>query len=267
MNSPILAIEDLHVSLKTSQGLQPILHGVDFAINHGESFALIGGSGSGKSVTVQSVLQLLGPAGLITQGAIRFQNEPLHTKTMKEMQKVRGKKIGMIFQDPMTSLNPTLSVGWQIAEAIRVHEPLSSHAARLRAIELMRHVGIADAEQRYQSYPFQLSGGMRQRIMIAIALACNPSLLIADEPTTALDATIQAQILELLKRIRQERGMSLLLITHDLGVVAALCDRAAVMDRGKIVETDTVENIFSAPRHPCTKALLEAKRRKFVREQ
>jgi ABC-type dipeptide/oligopeptide/nickel transport system ATPase component len=253
----ILEIEDLHVSLKTAQGLQPILHGVHFAIDQGEAFALIGGSGSGKTITAQSILQLLGHSGVVTKGQILFEKEPLHTKTMKEMRTIRGKKIGMVFQDPMTSLNPTLSVGWQIAEAVRVHEPLSARAARLRALELMKHVGITDAAQRYHAHPFQLSGGMRQRILIAIALACRPTLLIADEPTTALDATIQAQILELLRQICKETGMSLLLITHDLGVVASLCDRAAVMDRGKIVEIDTVENLFKAPKHPTTIALFK----------
>jgi oligopeptide transport system ATP-binding protein len=258
-SASILDIEDLHVAFKTRHGLQPVLCGVNLTINHGEALALVGESGSGKSVTAQAILQLLGHAGVITKGKIFFDHEPLHTKTVKEMQKIRGKKIGMVFQDPMTSLNPTLSVGWQIAEMLVVHEQLSKRAARLGAIELMQRVGIGDAAQRYGSYPFQLSGGMRQRILIAIALACRPTLLIADEPTTALDVTIQAQILELLRGIQQETGMSLLLITHDLGIVASVCDRAAVMNGGKIVETQTVDNLFQSPQHPYTLALLEAK--------
>lgn len=262
----ILSIKDLHVSFKSDHGLLPVLCGVDLDIHRGEALALVGESGSGKSVTAQAILQLLGRSGIHTKGEIFFEDAPLHTKSQKEMEAVRGKKIGMIYQDPMTSLNPTLTIGWQIAEMLRVHDGVSRKAARLGAIELLKRVGIADAEHRYDAYPFQLSGGMRQRVLIAMALACRPTLLIADEPTTALDVTIQAQILELLRQVQQEMGMTLLLITHDLAIVASLCDRIAVMNGGKIVEFNTVDNIFYSPQHPYTMALLEAKRQGAVNE-
>lgn len=255
--SPILSINDLHVSFHCDQGFLPILCGVDLTVNRGESVALVGESGSGKSVTAQAILQLLGSAGKITQGEILFDGIPLHTKRQKEMQHIRGKRIGMIFQDPMTSLNPTLSIGWQIAEMLVIHDGASKRLAQLGAIELLARVGINDAAYRYHSYPFQLSGGMRQRALIAMALACRPALLIADEPTTALDVTVQAQILDLLKTIQQEMGMSLLLITHDLAIVASICDRAAVMNGGRIIETNTVDQLFYAPQHAYTCALLE----------
>lgn len=262
----ILTIHDLHVSYRTHSYLQPVLCGVNLEIYAGEALALVGESGSGKSVTAQAILNLLGPNGVIIQGQVFFEGTALHIKSSKEMEAIRGKRIGMIFQDPMTSLNPTLSIGKQIAEMLIVHEQLPKAAARHRAIELLKRVGIADAAHRYDAYPFQLSGGMRQRVLIAMALSCQPALLIADEPTTALDVTIQAQILELLRQIQQETGMSLLLITHDLAIVASLCDRAAVMNGGKIVETNTVEKLFSAPVHPYTCALLEAKRGAFIYE-
>lgn len=255
----ILNIEDLHVSFKRNQLLHPVLFGINLDIYAGESVALVGESGSGKSVTAQAILQLLGNAGVITSGQIYFENELLQSKSQKEMTGIRGKKIGMIFQDPMTSLNPTLSIGWQIAEMLIVHQHLSPHAARLQAIALLKRVGIPDASQRYHAYPFELSGGMCQRVLIAIALSCQPTLLIADEPTTALDVTLQAQILQLLKEIRQETRMSLLLISHDLAIVASLCDRAAVMENGKIVEMNAVEKLFGNPQHPYTRRLLDAK--------
>ncbi|HEV8052330.1 MAG TPA: ABC transporter ATP-binding protein [Parachlamydiaceae bacterium] len=256
----ILSINDLHVSFNTDRGLQPVLCGVELMMYEGESLALVGESGSGKSVTAQAILQMLGRSGVRTKGEIFFDGAPLHSKSQKEMEAVRGKKIGMIHQDPMTSLNPTLSIGWQIAEMLIVHDRVSRSAARLGAIELLKRVGIADATSRYDAYPFQLSGGMRQRVLIAMALSCQPKLLIADEPTTALDVTIQAQILELLRQIQQETGMSLLLITQDLAIVASLCDRVAVMNNGRIVEINTVDNLFYSPQHPYTTALLEAKK-------
>jgi len=259
-STPILQLDDLHVSFKVHQGLQPILCGVNLTLYPGEALALVGESGSGKSVTAQAILQLLDHAGTITKGCISFEGEPLLTKNYKEMQAIRGKKIGMVFQDPMTSLNPTLSVGWQIAEMLVVHNRLSRRAAKYEAMALLEQVGIADAAQRYYAYPFQLSGGMRQRVLIAMALSCNPSFLIADEPTTALDVTIQAQILELLRTLQQERGMSLLLITHDLAIVASLCDRVAVLNGGKIIEVNSVENLFHMPQHPYTCALINGKR-------
>jgi oligopeptide transport system ATP-binding protein len=235
----------------------PILCGVDLTINRGESLALVGESGSGKSVTAQAILQLLGHAGKITQGEIIFDNIPLHTKSQREMQQIRGKKIGMIFQDPMTSLNPTLPIGWQIAEMLVVHDGVSKRLAQAGAIELLTRVGISDAAHRYHSYPFHLSGGMRQRALIAMALSCRPELLIADEPTTALDVTVQAQILDLLKTVQQEMGMSLLLITHDLAIVASICDRAAVMNGGRILETNSVDQLFYSPQHAYTCALID----------
>ena len=257
LKPPILIIEDLHVSFRSHQGLHPILCGVDLTLYKGETLALVGESGSGKSVTAQAILQLLGNSGVITNGQIIFENEALHTKTQKEMQAVRGKKIGMIFQDPMTALNPTLTVGHQIAEMLTIHDNLPKREAKLKTIELLSRVGIPDPIRRYDTYPFEMSGGMRQRVLIAMALSCNPCLLIADEPTTALDVTIQAQILDLLRDIQQETGMSLLLITHDLAIVASLCDRAAVMNGGRIVETNTVDQLFNHPQHPYTYALLE----------
>lgn len=260
--NPLLKLRNLHVSFLTAQGTLPVLHGISLEIAPGEAFALIGESGSGKSVTAQAVMQLLGTGGRITSGEILFHNESLHNKTSRQMQGVRGKKIGMVFQDPMTSLNPTLLVGRQITESLMYHDGLSAAAARKQAIELLAHVGIADPAARFNDYPFQLSGGMRQRVMIAMAIACKPLLLIADEPTTALDVTVQAQILELLSKTKREIGMSVLLITHDLGVVASICDRAAVMRRGAIVETGDVASLLLKPNHPYTRSLLAARQDK-----
>lgn len=255
---PLLTISDLHLHIATSQGTQPILNGVDLQLNPGEAIALVGESGSGKSVTAQAIMRLLSNPCCITKGEILFHGEQLLEKTNKQMQQIRGKKIGMIFQDHMTSLNPTLSIGWQIAESIIFHEGISHSAAKKRSIELLELVGISDPQKRYKAYPFQLSGGMRQRVMIAIALACHPDLLIADEPTTALDVTVQAEILDLLHHLRKLKGMALLLITHDLGVVASTCQRVAVMYKGVIVETRITEDLFIDPQHPYTQKLLLA---------
>lgn len=257
--SPLLQLRNLHVSFSSPQGSLPILHGISLEIAKGEAFALVGESGSGKSVTAQAIMQLLGAGGRITSGEIWFNGESLHHKTSRQMQQIRGKKIGMVFQDPMTSLNPTLRIGRQIAESLILHENLSAAVARRQVIELLSHVGVADPNVRFDDYPFQLSGGMRQRVMIAMAIACKPLLLIADEPTTALDVTVQAQILELLRKTKQETGMGLLLITHDLGVVASLCDRAAVMRRGCIVETGTIDKLLLKPYHPYTRSLIAAR--------
>lgn len=256
--SPLLEIQNLHLSFATDYGISRVLCGVDLSIAPGETLALVGESGSGKSMTAQAILQLFGPSASITEGTIHFKEKPLHNKTAKEMRAIRGKEIGMIFQDPLHALNPTLTVGTQISETLRLHKQLSRQEARRETISLLQQVGIADAVQRYDAYPFQLSGGMRQRVCIAMAIACRPALLIADEPTTALDATIQSQILQLLKQVQKESGMSLLLITHDLGVVASLCDRAAVMNRGKIVEVGSVDEIFYAPKHPYTQTLIKS---------
>lgn len=256
--TPLLTISDLHLNFNTVRGPQSILCGVDLQIGKGESLGLVGESGCGKSVTAQAIMGLLGPSSCITNGEIVFQDEKIHAKTNREMQEVRGKKIGMVFQDPMTSLNPTLTIGWQIAESLVYHEGYTHRDARKRAIELLELVDISDPETRYSAYPFQLSGGMRQRVMIAMALACNPALLIADEPTTALDVTVQAEILDLIQRVREKTGMALLLITHDLGIVAGTCDRMAVMHKGTIVETAIVETLFASPQHPYTRTLLSA---------
>jgi oligopeptide transport system ATP-binding protein len=256
---PVLKIADLHVNF----GTLPVLEGVSLDVAQGEILALVGESGSGKSVTAQTILRLIEPQGYIKKGEIWLDGEPIHRKSCEEMRYIRGKKAGMIFQDPLTSLNPTLTAGWQITEAVLQHENISTSMAKRRALELLDLVGIADPSSRYHAYPFQLSGGMRQRIMIAIALACAPLLLIADEPTTALDVTVQAQILDLLKRIRRETEMSLLVITHDLGVVANFCDRAAVMCKGRIVETADVHSLLSSPKHEYSKSLIEASKDKY----
>jgi len=256
---PLLKVSDIAIDFSTENGIQRVVHSVNFELNCGEVLGLVGESGSGKSVTAQAILKLLGSAGTLTHGEIWFDGEPLHKKSQKEMQRIRGNKIGMIFQDPMTSLNPTLRVGSQIAESLIYHENLSWKDAKRQTLELLELVGIADPSARFEAYPFQLSGGMRQRIMIAMALACNPLLLIADEPTTALDVTVQAQILELLKSFRKSSQMAMLLITHDLGIVAGICDRVAVMQKGIVVETADVDTLFISPQHPYTRELLAAR--------
>lgn len=258
--TPLLIIEDLYVSFATGKTQVPVLCGVDLLIHRGETVGLLGESGSGKSVTALAVLGLLGAAGRITNGLIDFDGTPLHYASASEFQKIRGKRIGMIFQDPGRSLNPTLSIGYQLSEILKLHTGLNSTQAKAKTIELLSRVGIADPQSRVDAYPFQLSGGMCQRVAIAMALACGPDLLIADEPTTALDVTVQAQILSLLKDIQSEYGTGILLITHDLGVVAAICDRVSVMNGGKIVEDATVDALFNEPQHPYSYALLQAKR-------
>jgi len=261
--SPLLIIRDLHVVFSSAQGPLKVVHGLNLELNRGEILGIVGQSGSGKSVTAQAVVQLLGNTGQITQGEIWFDGECISSKSQSQMLSIRGKKIGMVFQDPMTALNPTLSIGWQLSETLVYHERLSHRQARHRAMEILDSVGIAEPEMRYDAYPFQLSGGMRQRIMIAIAIACKPKLIIADEPTTALDVTIQAQILELLQKSCREADMSLLLITHDLGIVASICDRAAVMHNGTIIETNLVESLFASPIQPYTRSLLAAQRNDY----
>ena len=228
-------------------------------MKEGEAVAIVGESGSGKSVTAQAIMRLIPtPPGEFKSGSILFDGQDLATLSEKEMQKVRGNKIGMIFQDPMTSLNPTMTIGMQIMEGLMRHQRMKKSAAKARAIELLSMVGISNPDTRIKQYPHQMSGGMRQRVMIAMALACNPSLLIADEPTTALDVTIQAQILHLMKQLQQQTGTSIILITHDLGIVVDLCDRVIVMYAGQIVETGTIREIFYNPQHPYTKGLLKS---------
>jgi oligopeptide transport system ATP-binding protein len=255
----ILDVRDLCVSFDAYGGEVQAVRGVSFAVREGEAVAIVGESGSGKSVTAQSIMRLIPtPPGRFKGGSILFDGRDLATLSEKEMQKVRGNKIGMIFQDPMTSLNPTMTVGNQIMEGIMRHQRLRRSAAKARAIELLSMVGISNPETRIRQYPHEMSGGMRQRVMIAMALACNPSLLIADEPTTALDVTIQAQILHLMKQLQQQTGTSIILITHDLGIVVDLCDRVIVMYAGQIVETGTIREIFYNPQHPYTKGLLKS---------
>lgn len=257
--SPLLKIQNLHVEFHSMDGMFHAVRGVDLEIGVGETIALVGESGCGKSVTAQAILQLLGSNGKITKGEIWLDKLLLSSFNQRQMREVRGKKIGMVFQDSMASLNPTMTIGRQIAEGLLYHENLSKKTARERTLDLLNQVGISDPVVRYGSYPFQLSGGMRQRIAIAMALACQPLLLIADEPTTALDVTVQAQILELMKKLCGDAGMSLLLITHDLGVVAGMCDRVAVMHEGKVIEAADVDTLFYQPKNDYTKKLLEAK--------
>ncbi|WCK55567.1 ABC transporter ATP-binding protein [Aneurinibacillus sp. Ricciae_BoGa-3] len=254
---PLLQVKDLHVSFSTYGGDVKAVRGVNFTLNQGETLAIVGESGCGKSVTARSIMRLIPPHnGRITKGQVIFKGEDLVDLEEREMRNIRGSEISMIFQDAMTALNPTISIGKQITEGIIRHQKVSSGEARKQAIEILHLVGIANPEQRLKQYLYQFSGGMRQRIMIAIALVCKPSVLIADEPTTALDVTIQAQILELFKDIQRKTGVSIIIITHDLGVVAKMADRVNVMYAGKVVETGTVQDIFRNPQHPYTKGLL-----------
>lgn len=255
----ILKVEDLQISFLTNDKEFEAVRGISFEVKKGETLGIVGESGSGKSVTARSIMRLLpSPPSFMKSGSIEFLGEPLHTKTEKEMEGIRGRDISMIFQDPMTSLNPTIRIGVQIAESLIKHQKLSKKEGKAQAIELLKLVGIKNSEERFKQYPHEFSGGMRQRVMIAIALACKPTLLIADEPTTALDVTIQAQILNLMKDMQKRFGTSIILITHDLGVVAGMCDRVAVMKNGEIVETGTTEEIFANPQHDYTKKLLNA---------
>lgn len=255
----ILEVKDLNISFHTFAGEVKAIRGVNFHLNKGETLAIVGESGSGKSVTTKSIMRLLPESNSeIKNGEIFFDGKDLTKLSEREMQKIRGKDISMIFQDPMTSLNPTMTIGKQIMEPIIKHQNMSKSSARERAIELLRLVGIPKAEERFKQYPHQFSGGMRQRVVIAIALACNPKVLIADEPTTALDVTIQAQILELMKDLQKKIETSIIFITHDLGVVANVADRVAVMYGGRIVEIGTVDEIFYNPKHPYTWGLISS---------
>lgn len=255
--SHLLEVEHLKVTFPTYGGEVQAVRDVSFYVDQGEVVAIVGESGSGKTVTVQTIMGLI-PAKNIKDGNVRFNGKEILHLSKKEMRKLKGSEIGMVFQDPMTSLNPTMKIGKQIAEGIRKHQKLSKAEAKQKAIELLRLVGIPNAEERYHQYPHEFSGGMRQRVVIAIALACNPKLLIADEPTTALDVTIQAQILDLMKDLQKKMGMSIILITHDLGVVAEMAQRVIVMYGGTVVETGTVFDIFENPKHPYTWGLLRS---------
>ncbi|GAB6109850.1 ABC transporter ATP-binding protein [Fusibacter bizertensis] len=256
MKEKILDVKDLCVNFKTHNGNIEAIRGTSFELYKGETLAIVGESGSGKSVTTKVLMGILAKNGEIACGEALYNGVDLCKLTKKQFVSYRGREIAMIFQDPMTSLNPTMTVGKQIREAVLEHTKLKRHDAKLRTLELIELVGITNPEERYRQYPHQLSGGMRQRIVIAIALACEPKILIADEPTTALDVTIQSQILELIKSLQKQIGLSIIFITHDLGVVANMADRVAVMYAGKIVEYGTVEEIFMAPAQPYTWGLL-----------
>ncbi|HEY0047854.1 MAG TPA: ABC transporter ATP-binding protein [Pyrinomonadaceae bacterium] len=256
--SHLLEVQNLQTHFPTRAGLVKAVNDVSFYIDEGELLGLVGESGCGKSITALSVMRLIAPPGKIVGGTIKFKGEELTTASVERLRQIRGNDIAMIFQDPMTSLNPVYTVGEQIAEALRLHRNLNKKQAWEAAIASMKEVSIPDPARRVNDYPHQLSGGMRQRVMIAMALACDPELLIADEPTTALDVTIQAQILELLDNLRKTRKLAVLLITHDLGVVAEVADRVAVMYTGKIVEESGVEEIFRQPKHPYTQGLLRS---------
>jgi peptide/nickel transport system ATP-binding protein/oligopeptide transport system ATP-binding protein len=253
----LLEIRDLRVSFAGEGGELPAVRGVSLRVGRGETLALVGESGCGKSVTALALMRLLDPNARVS-GSLRFRGEELAALDDAGMRRIRGAEIGMIFQEPMTSLNPVFRIGDQIGEVLELHRGLDRAAARGAAIELLTRVRIPDPERRAEQFPHELSGGMKQRVMIAMALACDPALLIADEPTTALDVTIQAQILELLRALRQDAGMAILLITHDLGVVAQFADRVAVMYAGEIVEEGAVRELFRRPLHPYTRALLRA---------
>ena len=256
--APVLQVNNLRTRFKTRSGDVHAINGVSFDLQPGELLGVVGESGSGKSVTMMSLLGLLpSPPALVSADSVQFEGLDLLRCTPTQLRAIRGAKIGFIFQDPMTSLNPVFSVGYQIMEPLRKHMRMDKAAARQRAQELLELVGIPDAQRRLKDYPHQFSGGMRQRVMIAIALACNPKVLIADEPTTALDVTIQAQILELVRELRHKLGMAIVYITHDLGVVAGIADRAMVMYGGQIVEMAPVAELFERPAHPYTRGLLK----------
>jgi oligopeptide/dipeptide ABC transporter ATP-binding protein len=257
MTGSLLRVSNLRTYFDGSEGIVRAVDGVDFEIDRGKVLGVVGESGCGKSITALSILRLVpSPPGKIVSGEIFFKNRDLLKLSDAEMRSVRGKQIAMVFQEPMTSLNPVLSVGEQIGEMLRLHLKLSRRAALERAAEMLDRVGIPSPRQRVKDYPHQLSGGMRQRVMIAMAISCEPDLIIADEPTTALDVTIQAQILSLLARLREQMGLALILITHDLGIIAEVADEVAVMYAGKIIERTSTLSLFEDPRHPYTKGLL-----------
>ncbi|MEH7306632.1 ABC transporter ATP-binding protein [Neobacillus drentensis] len=255
----LLDVKNLEVNFKTYGGEVQAVRNVSFHVDKGEIVAIVGESGSGKSVTVQTIMGLIPtPPGKVKNGEILFENQDLLKLSKRDLQKIKGSKISMVFQDPMTSLNPTMKIGKQIEEGLIFHQKLSKSEAKKRAIEMIRLVGIPNPEERYSQYPHEFSGGMRQRAMIAIALSCNPALLIADEPTTALDVTIQAQVLDLMKDLKEKMNTAIILITHDLGVVAETAERVIVMYAGMMVESATVQELFENPKHPYTWGLMES---------
>ena len=257
MDDILLQAENLRTYFKTEDGLVKAVNGIDLAVRRGQTIGLVGESGCGKSVTALSIMRLIpDPPGRIVSGSINFEGQDLMRLSEADMRRIRGNAISMIFQEPMTSLNPIHRVGTQVIEAIRLHQGVSQKEALSRTVAMFARVGIADPEQRVRDYPYQLSGGMRQRVMIAMALSCNPKLIIADEPTTALDVTIQAQILKLMNRLKEDFAVSVMLITHDLGVVAEMAEQVAVMYAGRIVEWARVRPIFADPKHPYTQGLM-----------
>ncbi len=256
MPEPLLEVRDLHVSFRTESGVVRAVDGLSLSIALGEVVGIVGESGSGKTVSMMAVMRLIRDPNAIVEGQVLLRGRDLGQLSQREMRGVRGGEIAMIFQDPMTALTPVYTVGWQIAEQLRAHERMSKRQARDRTIELLAEVGISNPSRRIDDYPHEFSGGMRQRVMIAMALSCNPSLLIADEPTTALDVTIQAQILELMKKLQRDYGSSILLITHDMGVVSELAERVVVMYAGSVVEEGSKAAVFRDPQHPYTWGLL-----------
>ena len=254
----VLEVKDLHTSFFTDAGEVKAVNGISFNLEPGKTLGIVGESGSGKSVTAYSIMQILAQTGRITSGEVLFKGEDITKYSEKEMQKFRGSKCSIIFQDPMTSLNPVFTVGYQLEEAIMLHTNKNRAQAKERAIELLKLVGVNDPEKRLKQYPHEHSGGMRQRDMIAMALACEPDILIADEPTTALDVTIQAQILELMQDLQKKLGMAIIMVTHDLGVIASMCDEILVMYGGRVCERGTADDIFYSPAHEYTKGLLRS---------
>ena len=256
--APLLDVRDLHVSFRTEAGVVRAVDGLSLSIGYGDVLGIVGESGSGKTVSMMAVMRLIRDPNALVEGQVLYRGRDLLQLSPREMREVRGGEIAMIFQDPMTALTPVYTVGWQIAEQVRAHQRLTRRQARARSLELLAEVGISDPGRRVDDYPHQFSGGMRQRVMIAMAVSCNPSLLIADEPTTALDVTIQAQILALIARLRRDHGSSIVLVTHDMGVVSEVAERVAVMYAGGVVEEGPKRAVFREPQHPYTWGLLDS---------